>query len=614
MELLHDRQEHTLVLELQGRRVGLSYPDALDDELWPFFNQFSQAENQQAHVRLQLLHGEGNTFTLQRDGRLLWSDLIWPHALKTLCDEIERAFALIISDVVVRAGAVRHKDRSILILGPAGCRKSELTAWFVDHGFDYLADNYVGLNADHSNLHGNRSAISPLAMLIAAHFAAEPHIMSLPAFREAYGLPANGRVFIRPDNIPEDHGAIQSCGLVVVPKFHESSHLAIETVPADELRFLMAQAVNSGDQLSPASVDRIDWFCKTVPAISVRYGKYEQLAEAVDNLTRHLLENRATPSNLKYLIGEWKQAASAPAPSVTETSTPESVPLAPTVRRYRKRLTVGMATYDDYDGVYFTLQSLRLHHPDVADDIEFVVVDNNPEGACGIHLKALEKKVQHYRYIPIRERGGTAVRDYVMAEASSDFVLNLDCHVLVAPGAVARLIQYFEANQDTRDLLQGPLVYDDMITLSTHMNEEWRQGMYGAWGTDPRGLDLDATPFDIPMQGLGLYACRRSAWQGYNPAFRGFGGEEGYIHEKFRQAGGRTLCLPFLRWMHRFVRPLGVPYKISWEDRIRNYLVGFDELGLPLEPVLAHFREYLGQSAEGLLESAQEYLIEVKSR
>ena len=74
----------------------------------------------------------------------------------------------------------------------------------------------------------------------------------------------------------------------------------------------------------------------------------------------------------------------------------------------------------------------------------------------------------------------------------------------------------------------------------------------------------------------------------------GFGGEEGYIHEKFRQRGGRTLCLPFLRWMHRFNRPYGVPYSNTWEDRIRNYMIGSDELGLGTQQLEEHFRELLG--------------------
>ena len=99
------------------------------------------------------------------------------------------------------------------------------------------------------------------------------------------------------------------------------------------------------------------------------------------------------------------------------------------------------------------------------------------------------------------------------------------------------------------------------------------------------------------MQGLGLFACRRAAWPGFNPDFRGFGGEEGYIHEKFRRAGGRTLCLPFLRWMHRFTRPLGIPYVNRWEDRLRNYLIGFRELGLDTAPVVEHFKAHLGEAA-----------------
>jgi hypothetical protein len=119
--------------------------------------------------------------------------------------------------------------------------------------------------------------------------------------------------------------------------------------------------------------------------------------------------------------------------------------------------------------------------------------------------------------------------------------------------------------------------------------------MYGTWSEDPRGGDLSEETFEIPMHGLGLFACRRTAWAGFNPEFRGFGGEEGYIHEKMRRCGGRILCLPFLRWVHRFERPLGLPYVNRWEDRIRNYFLGFMELGLDTEEMEIHFAELLGQ-------------------
>ena len=48
------------------------------------------------------------------------------------------------------------------------------------------------------------------------------------------------------------------------------------------------------------------------------------------------------------------------------------------------KLTVSMATYNDYDGVYFTIQSIRLNHN---IDCEFLVLDNNPLSKHSFALK-----------------------------------------------------------------------------------------------------------------------------------------------------------------------------------------------------------------------------------
>jgi hypothetical protein len=253
-----------------------------------------------------------------------------------------------------------------------------------------------------------------------------------------------------------------------------------------------------------------------------------------------------------------------------------------------------MATYDDYDGAYFTLQALRMGHRDLDGDLEFVIVDNHPGGPCSGALARLATAVDGCRYVPRGEWSGTAIRNAVFEEASSPFVMCVDSHVLVAPGALSKLLAWFESDPDSRDLVQGPMVHDDMRTLATHMDPRWRSGMFGVWAEDERARDADAPAFEIPMQGMGLFACSRSAWPGFHSGFRGFGGEEGYIHEKFRRRGGRTLCLPFLRWMHRFGRPHGTAYVNRWEDRMRNYLIGFSELGLDVAAMEAHFAELLG--------------------
>ena len=90
-------------------------------------------------------------------------------------------------------------------------------------------------------------------------------------------------------------------------------------------------------------------------------------------------------------------------------------------------------------------------------------------------------------------------------------------------------------------------------------------------------------------------SCRKEAWLGFNKHFRGFGGEEGYIQEKFRQARHKTMCLPFLRWVHRFNRPDGVKYPLTMENKLRNFFIGHYELGLDITPIINHFSEWKPQ-------------------
>jgi len=257
-------------------------------------------------------------------------------------------------------------------------------------------------------------------------------------------------------------------------------------------------------------------------------------------------------------------------------------------------LTVGMPCYDDFNGVYFSVQTLRLYHPKV----KIVVVDNNPDSEDG---KATKKFVESWgrnncQYVPFGKFKSPAVKNLVFKHAETPYVLCMDCHVLLEKGALEGLIEYYKANPDTKDLIQGPLLYDDLKQVSTHMDPVWRGQMWGIWATDERGKDKDAEPFEIPMQGMGLFSCRKDAWLGFNKYFRGFGGEEGYIHEKFRQDGRKIMCLPFLRWIHRFERPRGVPYPLDTIAKFRNYLIGFAELGLDIEPLVEHFREHMPQN------------------
>lgn len=261
-----------------------------------------------------------------------------------------------------------------------------------------------------------------------------------------------------------------------------------------------------------------------------------------------------------------------------------------------RKLTIGISTYDDFDGVYFTIQSLRLSHPEVMDEVEFVIINNNPKSEHGKAVYNFKNWVEEpLQYVEYSAYNSTSLRDKIFKLAETPYVLVMDCHVLIVPGALRKLIDFYDDKKDEGNLLQGPIMYDNLKDISTHFDLEWRSFMWGVWGHDERGNDPSNEPFEIPAQGLGLFSCRVANWLGLSTKFRGFGGEEGYIHHKFKNAGKKTLCLPFLRWVHRFERPNGVPYSVNVNDRFRNYMIGFNEIGKNTDEVIEIFKNSVSE-------------------
>lgn len=277
-----------------------------------------------------------------------------------------------------------------------------------------------------------------------------------------------------------------------------------------------------------------------------------------------------------------------------------------------RKLTIGIPTYDDYDGVYFTIQSLRLYHSEIINDVEFVIIDNNPNSDHGKSIRKLMDWIkQPYQYLPFTKYNSTTVKNKVFDLSDTPYTLCVDSHVMIYPGALKKLIDFYDKKLDDNNLLQGPLVYDDLENISTHFDDTWSGHMWGRWQTDERGKDPNAPFFEIPAQGMGLFSCRTDSWLGFNKEFRGFGGEEKYIHEKYKQAGKKTLCLPFLRWVHRFERPSGIPYKNDLKDRLRNYLIGHYELDLNPDNLKSNFVDVINPVEMGKIEEEVKKLLNI---
>jgi glycosyltransferase involved in cell wall biosynthesis len=243
------------------------------------------------------------------------------------------------------------------------------------------------------------------------------------------------------------------------------------------------------------------------------------------------------------------------------------------------RLTIGMPSFNNFTEVYFTVQSLRLHHD--LKDCEIVIVDNFGDDMLYKFCRDKGNNGQ-VRYVRATEtRGVSFAKNKIFEVGKGEFVLCIDSHILIKRGALDRMPK-------GNDFVQGPILFNNSIDYSTHWEPVWSKGMWGKWA--PVVQSLPEELFDIWATGAGFFITRRDTWLGFNPSFKGFGGETGYIQEKYRQAGRRVLCDPVKVWLHMFCNGgRKIPFPCPMVDRCRNYIIGFEELKLDTAPILEHF-------------------------
>lgn len=343
-------------------------------------------------------------------------------------------------------------------------------------------------------------------------------------------------------------------------------------------------------------------------------------------------------------------------------------------------LTIGCAHFKDFEGLWPTIQSIRLNNAELMPQTEFIVVNNSPEDTetANAIRQLLSNLVEcaGSKYVELPGNKGTSLsRNEIFKHATGKYTVVMDCHLEFWPGSFKALMDHYATDPESNDIISGPLLYDSLRNVSTHFNDEWDDAMWGKWGQAwkcqcgadgvefsllkekeqtvpillrtgrqtvhqcrscrkqiPVGLSwsgheskyinsgffplgLNPGPaFEIPGQGLGLFSCRTAAWPGFNEHAIGFGGEELYIHEKFRQRGGRALCVPGMKWNHRFYRQGGAKYPNTNYWKCRNYVLEFNELGLPLDVIRKHFVEdiiprYLPEQKTYISKETWDYIV-----
>ncbi|NBW09705.1 MAG: glycosyltransferase family 2 protein [Caulobacteraceae bacterium] len=252
------------------------------------------------------------------------------------------------------------------------------------------------------------------------------------------------------------------------------------------------------------------------------------------------------------------------------------------------KLTIGMATYDDAQGVWWTLASLRAHHVDPHDDdVELLVIDDMPGGCEETRRVCALSSARYVRHS--KNLGPAHAKNTIWEHARGEYVLMLDCHVLLVPDHIEYLLAGIEQDRVGSDMWVGPLRNESGAIIATELAPRIRGDFFGTWHVQA------STELVRPVHAHGsAYAfMRRSRWPGFSNHFRGFAGEEIYIHDKVRQQGGSVIYHTALGWVHRFARFGAVPYKLTLNDKCRNYLIAAYECGWNVEQFATYFAKRL---------------------
>ena len=252
-------------------------------------------------------------------------------------------------------------------------------------------------------------------------------------------------------------------------------------------------------------------------------------------------------------------------------------------------LSICLPSYRNFEETWFTINSLRLYQD--LKGVEIVVLDSYGDDHLKSHIEYWCRANKPVKYLCNKtlQDGPAAAKEAAIQACSGEWFLCMDSHVLLVPNAIRDFKKWIHLNRESNDLVQSCLLHDDLRTVAPYMDPVWSGQFFGTWHT----MDIDLVPdeAEICFNGMGLFAGRKDAWVGFNPKCKGFGGvEEFIVQEHYRRRGDKVICLKCLAWNHLF-RPQNTapPYAMNLEDRKRNYILNFTELGMPLRGIEQEF-------------------------
>ena len=374
------------LVRLGTSEVAVAYPAALA----PWFDGFEKAGRCKPAKWVRIAPSEADRFSVSTSLDAPVGGLTLGDALATLW---ERVAFLLVDDLrdalAVHAAALTNDKGLVLIPGASGAGKTSLSLWYRQAGFDLNTDEVFCASLEPLGRAERpcRSNPGPAPF----HQARKRRRRAAAKRRDGARGNLIGRARRQARDARTTIAVSRRSALIVFPRYKANAPISLKPLTTAQSGFrLLENCVKPATWRAAAFRWRALSRVRHARSRGIRRdGPANRNVGRADRARLLRVTHAKSFADLCSVLSA-SAAARAAGPRITNRTVENPAPAvveAPTVKRSSRRLTIGMATYDDYDGVYFTIQSLRTQNPDIENAIEFLVVDNNPDGRCSAALK-----------------------------------------------------------------------------------------------------------------------------------------------------------------------------------------------------------------------------------
>lgn len=249
-----------------------------------------------------------------------------------------------------------------------------------------------------------------------------------------------------------------------------------------------------------------------------------------------------------------------------------------------KKLTIGIMHYGSYCSLHSTIQSIRIHHSEILNEIEFIVLDAHPtEPNTDILANSIisEEIVGiPVRYIAEYRTNGTSAKRKILDYVSTPYFLYIEPSTLLVAGALIKLIDFFENNKDRKfGILQGVEMDFSLENMITNKKFIWNNHNYGVLEYNQKISNNICIPVDGAR--TTTFACRMETIKNIKLFSDYFMADSGdmddlYCDSMIRKNNLHVGCVSFLKYnVSKNINPYGRTTHRSEFVDIHNLIYGF---------------------------------------